>query len=57
MSNDVQFTASLECPECGNTEFLLIKPDASKSEIVITCRYCNKKIGKVEDYFVKNCDD
>lgn len=56
MSN-AKLTASLECPECGNTEFLLIKPDASDHIVEIVCQYCNKKVGKVLDYCVEDCDN
>lgn len=49
--------AIVECPDCHSLTFRLVKMDTSSSEIDIVCDNCQTTIGKVDDYFVKNCDD
>ena len=57
MEDSAKLIATVECPICHGPTYRLVKMDVSKPEIDIVCDNCQTTIGKVEDYFVKNCDD
>lgn len=57
MGDSAKLQAVIECPYCHNKAFKLIKMDTKDSAISIVCCDCDTTIGKVDDYFVKNCDD
>lgn len=57
LNDQAKLYSVIECPECHVRHFKLIKKNSSDSTITIVCGGCDKKIGKVEDFFVKNCDD
>lgn len=57
MEDSAKLIATVECPICHGLTYRLVKMDVSKPEIDIVCDNCQTTIGKVDDYFVKNCDD